>query len=46
MEGVIVLATIISKWKMRLVPKQTIVPEALITIRPKYGVRMIIEKRP
>lgn len=46
MEGVIVLASIIPNWKMRLVPKQNIVPDALITIRPKHGVKMILEKRP
>ena len=45
MEGVIVIAALMSGWKMRLVPNQKIVPEALITIRPKYGVKMILEKR-
>ena len=45
MEGVIVIASIISEWKMRLVPNQRIVPDALITIRPKYGMKMIVEKR-
>ncbi len=45
MEGVILIATIASKWKMRLVPHQKIVPQALITIRPKNGMNMILEKR-
>jgi len=45
MEGVILIATIASKWKMRLVPRQKIVPQALITIRPKYGMNMILERR-
>ena len=45
MEGVIIIATIVSKWRMRLVPNQRIVPHALITIRPKYGMKMILEKR-
>ena len=45
MEGVIVLSTLMSGWKMRLVPNQKIEPEALITIRPKHGVKMILEKR-
>ncbi len=45
MEGVIIIATIASKWKMRLVPHQKIVPDPLITIRPKYGMNMILETR-
>jgi cytochrome P450 len=45
MEGMMVIATIASKWKMHLVPGQTIVPKALITIRPKRGMKMIMEKR-
>jgi cytochrome P450 len=45
MEGVIIIATIVSKWKMRLVPNQKIEPLALITIRPKNGMKMILEKR-
>ena len=45
MEGVILIATIASKWKMRLVPHQKIVPQALITIRPKNGMNMIMERR-
>ena len=45
MEGVIVIATIMSEWRMRLVPSQRIEPLALITIRPKYGLKMIMDKR-
>ncbi|MBI4228696.1 MAG: cytochrome P450 [Deltaproteobacteria bacterium] len=45
MEGMMLMATIASKWKMRLVPGQTIVPKPLITIRPKYGMKMIMERR-
>jgi len=45
MEGVILIATIASKWKMRLVPHQKIAPQALITIRPKNGMNMIMERR-
>ncbi len=45
MEGVISVATIASKWKMRPVPNQRIVPDPLITIRPKHGIRMIMERR-
>lgn len=45
MEGVIIIATIAPKWKMRLVPHQKVEPEPLITIRPKGGLKVIFEKR-
>ena len=46
MEGVLVLGTLAQKWKMRLVPGHEVEPEPLITLRPKYGMRMQIEARP
>jgi cytochrome P450 len=46
MEGVLVLATLAQKWKMTLVPGHKVEPEPLITLRPKYGMRMQIEARP
>jgi cytochrome P450 len=45
MEGVLVLATLASRWRMRLVPGQRIEMQPLITLRPKHGVRVILEKR-
>jgi cytochrome P450 len=45
MEGILLLATISQKWKLSLVPGQTIEPEPLITLRSKYGMRMRIEAR-
>ena len=45
MEGIMLIAAIASKWKMRLVPGQSVVPKPLITIRPKYGMKMIMERR-
>ena len=45
MEGIMLIAAIASKWKMHLVPGQNIVPKPLITIRPKSGMKMIMEKR-
>ncbi len=45
MEGMMLIAAIASKWRMHLVPGQTIAPKPLITIRPKNGMRMIMEKR-
>ena len=45
MEGVLALATIGQKWKLRLVPGHRVEPQPLITLRPRYGMRMIVEKR-
>ena len=45
MEGVLLLATIAQKWKLRLVPGHRVEPEPLITLRPKYGMRMQVESR-
>lgn len=45
MEGVLVLATIAQKWKLKLVPGHCVEPEPLITLRPKYGMRMTVERR-
>jgi len=45
MEGVLLLATLGQKWKLRLVPNQVVEPEPLITLRPKYGMRMQLEAR-
>src|ERR1700751_3336886 len=45
MEGVLVLATIAQNWKLNLIPGQRIEPQALITLRPKYGLQMRVQKR-
>jgi cytochrome P450 len=45
MEGVLLLAALGRKWKFRLNPKQKIGLHAMITLRPKYGMRMMLEKR-
>lgn len=45
MEGVLVLAALAQKWKLRLVEPQRVEPLALITLRPKHGVQMIVEPR-
>ena len=45
MEGVLMLATLAQKWKLTLVPGHRIEPEPLITLRPKYGMRMVVEAR-
>jgi cytochrome P450 len=45
MEGVLLLATLGQKWKLRLVPGHKVEPQPLITLRPKYGMRMRVEPR-
>jgi cytochrome P450 len=45
MEAVLLLATLAQKWKLRLAPGHRVEPEPLITLRPKYGMRMQIESR-
>ena len=45
MEGVLLLATLAQKWKLRLLPGHPVEPEPLITLRPKFGMRMQLESR-
>ncbi len=45
MEGVLLLAALGRKWRLRLAPEQKIQWQAMITLRPKYGMQMRTEKR-
>lgn len=45
MEGVLLLAILGKKWKLKLDHEQKIVLQAMITLRSKYGMKMRIEKR-
>jgi len=45
MEGVLLLATIGRRWRMRLVPGQRVEPHPRITLRPKNGVRVTLTRR-
>jgi cytochrome P450 len=45
MEGALLIATIAQRWKMRLASDQRVEPRAMITLRPKYGMRMVVEAR-
>jgi len=45
MEGVLLLATIAQKWRMKHVASHKIAPMPRITLRPKYGMQMLLEKR-
>ena len=44
-EGILLLATLAQKWKLKLVPGRCVEPEPLITLRPKFGMRMQLEAR-
>ena len=44
-EGVLVLATIAQRWKMRLVPGHVVAMQPVITLRPRHGMKMTLEKR-
>jgi cytochrome P450 len=45
MEGILLIAALAQRWKMRLEPGQAVEPKPMITLRPKYGMRMIVESR-
>lgn len=44
-EGILVIATLLRKWNLKLMPEQQIGLSPLMTLRPKYGMKMKIEKR-
>ena len=45
MEGILLLAVIARKWKLRHVPEHKVETQPLFTLRPKYGMKMIVNKR-
>ena len=45
MEATLILATIAQRYRLRLVPDHPVVPLASITLRPRYGVRVVLESR-
>ena len=44
-EGILLIATLLRKWSLKLMPEQQIGLSPLMTLRPKYGMKMRIEKR-
>ncbi|MEO1686067.1 MAG: cytochrome P450, partial [Cyanobacteria bacterium J06631_12] len=44
MEGVLLLATIAQAFKLELLPKQEILPQPSITLRPKHGIQVVLKK--
>jgi cytochrome P450 len=45
MEGILLLATLGQRWRLKLSPGQRVETRALITLRPKFGMEMIAELR-
>lgn len=44
-EAVLLLATVAQRYRLRLVPGFPVDPQGLITLRPRHGMRMILERR-
>jgi cytochrome P450 len=45
MEAILSLVTLAQRWRLKLVPSQRIEVQPKITLRPKYGIRMVPELR-
>jgi cytochrome P450 len=45
MEGMLLLATLAQQWQFRLVPDHPVALHPLVTLRPKYGMRMRLTQR-
>ena len=45
MEGLLTLAAIGAHWRLKLVPGHRVAMDAFIALKPKYGMRMIVERR-
>ena len=45
MEAQLILATIVQRYRLRLVPGHPVEPQMLVTLRPKYGLPMTLHRR-
>lgn len=45
MELVLVLSTLAQHWRLRLEPGHPVVPQPVVTLRLKHGLRMLVERR-
>jgi cytochrome P450 len=45
MELVLLVATLAQQWRFDLVPGHPVVPQAAVTLRPKYGMKMVANVR-
>jgi cytochrome P450 len=44
-EAILILANLAQKWRMRLAPGQEVAVDHNVTLRPRHGVRMFLERR-
>ena len=44
-EAILILATIAQRYRLHLKPDHPVEPQGLITLRPRYGLKMILERR-
>jgi len=44
-EAMLILATIAQRYRLHLKPGHAVEPQGLITLRPRYGMQMILERR-
>jgi cytochrome P450 len=44
-EGILVLATLAQRWRLSLLPSPPVQPVPLITLRPRYGIPVRLERR-
>ena len=45
MEAQLILATLAQRYRLRLQPGHAVEPQAMLTLRPRYGVRMTMHER-
>jgi cytochrome P450 len=45
MEGILLIAALAQHWRLRLVPNHPVKTQPVITLRPKHGMLMTLEKR-
>ena len=45
MEGILLIAALAQRWRMRLEPYQSVEVQPLITLRPRHGMRMVLTRR-
>jgi cytochrome P450 len=44
-EAMLILASLAQRFRLRLAPDQKVEPQGLITLRPRHGMKMVIERR-
>lgn len=45
MEGILIMAMLVQRWKFHLQPGFRVVPNPQVTLRPKHGLNMVLEQR-